>query len=78
MNVLMRTAFTDDYHTRVKALDDITTDCNLHTVVQSVKTASNTVMSSALMQQLQQQICGNDHCNVYSIKLMHRCMYLIS
>ena len=58
MSVVMSTAFTDDYHARVKALNDITTGCNLHTMVQSVKTASNIVMSSVLMQELQQQICG--------------------
>ena len=61
MNVLMKTAFTDDYHARVNALNDITTSSiNLHTMVQSVKTASDIVMSSVLMQQLQQQICGKE------------------
>ena len=63
MSVLMKTAFTDDHHDRVKALNDIATNCNptnLHTMVQSVKNASNIVMSSVLMQELQQQICGKE------------------
>lgn len=59
----MKTAFTGDYHARVKALDDIKTDCvDLHTMVQSVKASSNIVMSSVLMQELQQQIYGKEKC----------------
>ena len=61
MIVLMRTAFTDDYRARIKVLDDIETDCDsvdLHVMVQSMKASSNIVMSSVLMQQLQQNIYG--------------------
>ena len=63
MIVLMRTAFTDDYRARIKALGDIETDCDsvdLHAMVQSVKASSNIVMSSVLMQQLQQNIYGKE------------------
>ena len=62
MNVLMKTAFSGDYHARIKALDDMETDCcgsvDLHTMVQSVKASSDIVMSCVMMQELQQLICG--------------------
>ena len=61
MKVLLRTAFSDDYYARVKALDDIVADCSscdLHTMAQSVKASSKIVISSDLMKELQQQICG--------------------
>ena len=63
MMVLMRTAFTDDYRARIKALGDIETDCDsadLHTMVQSAKASSNIVMSSVLMQQLQRKMDGKE------------------
>ena len=61
MKVLLKTAFTDDYRARVKVLDNIVADCSsfdLHTMTQSVKASSKIVMSSDLMKELQQQICG--------------------
>ena len=61
MKVLLKAAFTDDYRARVKALDNIVADCSscdLHTMAQSVKASSKIVMSSDLMKELQQQICG--------------------
>jgi len=64
MTVLMRTAFTDDYHARIKALDDMKTNydtLDLHTMIQSVKASSDIVMSSAMMQELQQQISSKEN-----------------
>ena len=63
MNVLMKTAFSGDYHVRTKALDDMETDCgsvDLHTMVESVKASSDIVMSCVMMQELQQLICGKE------------------
>ena len=63
MNVLMKTAFSGDYHARIKALDDMETDCDsvdLHTMVESVKASSDIVMSCVMMQELQQRICGKE------------------
>ena len=63
MNVLMKTAFSGDYHARIKALDDMETDCgsvDVHTMVQSVKASSDIVMSCVMMQELQKLICGKE------------------
>ena len=63
MTVLMKTAFINDYHARIKAMDDIVTNSStsdLHTMVQSVKASSDIAMSSVLMKELQQQLCDED------------------
>ena len=68
MSILMKTAFIDDYQARIKALGAMETDCgyfDLHTMVQSVKTSSDIVMSSSMMQELQQLMCGKSNNSMY-------------
>ena len=68
MSILLKTAFIDDYQARVKALDAMETDCgycDLHTMVQSVKASSDIMMSSVMMQRLQQLMCGKNSKSTY-------------